>query len=219
MIPLRDVIPSRTRPWVTLSLLAANALVFAAALALDAEARLNLYFRFGLVPAELAWTSLVTSLFLHDGWLHLVSNLVALWIFGENLEDRMGHGRFLAFYLLCGVTGALAGCWASPDLTAPIVGPGAAIAGVVGAYFALFPHSRLLVLLPFVVVIDVIEIPAAIFAAFWIVLQLVGDAGRIVASPGDSAFIAWSCASGCATGLLAVWVFRRPERLKVEWWT
>jgi rhomboid family protein len=219
MIPLRDVIPSRTRPWVTLSLLAANALVFAAALALDADARINLYFRFGLVPADLAWTSLVTSLFLHTGWLHLSSNLLALWIFGENVEDRMGHARFLAFYVLCGIAGALAGSWAAPDLAVPIVGPGAAIAGVIGAYFALFPHSRLLVLLPLVVVIDVIEIPTVVFAAFWLVIQLVGDVGRIVVSPDDSAFVVWTQVSGCVTGLLTVWIFRRPERIRVEWWT
>ncbi|HYN07582.1 MAG TPA: rhomboid family intramembrane serine protease [Vicinamibacterales bacterium] len=219
MIPLRDVIPSRTTPWVTLSLLAANALVFTAALALDAHARLNLYFTFGLVPGELAWTSLVTSLFLHNGWLHLGSNLLALWIFGENVEDRMGHARFLAFYVLCGIAGALLGSWTSPDLVVPIVGPGAAIAGVIGAYFAMFPHSRLLVLLPLVVVIDVIEIPAVVFAAFWAVMQLVGDVGRIVVSPGDSAFVMWTHAGGFVTGLVAVWIFRQPERLKVDWWT
>jgi membrane associated rhomboid family serine protease len=192
--------------------------MFAAALAIDAEARLNLYFRFGLVPGELAWAPLVTSLFLHSGWLHLAGNLLALWIFGENVEDRMGHGRFLAFYVLCGVAGALAGSWAHPDLLVPIVGPGAAIAGVIAAYFAMFPRSRLLVLLPLVVVIDVIEMPAVVFAAFWAVMQLAGNVGRMVASPGDWEFAVWTHAAGGVTGLVAVWGFRRPERVRVEWW-
>jgi membrane associated rhomboid family serine protease len=219
MIPIRDVIPSRTRPWVTLTLIFLNLLIFAYGRALDSDARLDLFFTYGLVPADRAWPSLVTSLFLHTGWLQLVSNLGALWIFGENVEDRMGHARFFVFYLLCGVMGGLAGGWATPGVVVPIVGSGAAIAGLTGAYFVLFPHSRILVLLPLVVVIDVIEAPAIIIAAFWIVMQIAGDLGRIVASPGDSAFIVWTHVGGCLTGVLAVWAFRRRERLRVEWWS
>jgi membrane associated rhomboid family serine protease len=97
MIPLRDVIPSRTRPWVTLTLIVVNLLIFAYGRALDSDARLDLFFTYGLVPADRAWPSLVTSLFLHTGWLQLVANLGALWIFGENVEDRMGPARFFAF--------------------------------------------------------------------------------------------------------------------------
>jgi len=219
MIPLRDVIPSRTTPWVTLALIGLNALIFTYGLTLEPDARTHLFFAYGFVPGDVSWTSPLTSLFLHTGWLHLIGNLVALWIFGDNVEDRMGHGRFLGFYLLSGVVGALAGAWTSSALSVPIVGAGAAVAGVVGAYFVLFPHSRVLVLLPLVVKIDVIELPAPLIAAFWAVLQIAGDGGRLVVSSGDSAFILWSHVAGATTGVLAVWVFRRPERQSVEWWT
>ena len=219
MIPLRDVIPTRTTPWVTLTLIVADLLIFAYGRTLDADARLDLFFTYGFVPAERAWPSLVTSLFVHTGWLHLVPNLGALWIFGENVEDRMGHARFFVFYLLTGVAGSLAGSWAAPGVVVPIVGPGAAIAGLIGAYFVLFPHSRILILLPLVVVMDVIEAPALAVAAFWLVLQIVGDVGRIVSSPGDSAFVVWTHVCGGLTGALAVWAFRRRERLKVDWWS
>ncbi|MGE5838178.1 MAG: rhomboid family intramembrane serine protease [Acidobacteriota bacterium] len=219
MIPLRDVIPSRTTPWVTLALIGLNALIFTYGLTLEPDARTHLFFTYGFVPGDVSWTSPLTSLFLHTGWLHLVGNLLALWIFGDNVEDRMGHGRFLGFYLLSGVVGALAGAWTSSALSVPIVGAGAAVAGVVGAYFVLFPHSRVLVLLPLVVKIDVIELPAPLIAAFWAVLQIAGDGGRLVVASGDSAFILWSHVAGAATGVLAVWIFRRPERQSVEWWT
>ena len=219
MIPLRDVIPSRTTPWVTLTLVVVNLLIFAYGRALDSDARLDLFFTYGLVPAERAWPTLLTSLFLHNGWLHVVPNLGALWIFGENVEDRMGHSRFFVFYLLCGIAGSLAGSWAAPTAVVPIVGPGAAIAGLIGAYFVLFPRSRILILLPLVIVMDVIEAPALVVAAFWLVMQIVGDTGRIISSPGDSAFVAWTHVCGCLTGVLAVWMFRRPERQRVEWWS
>jgi membrane associated rhomboid family serine protease len=218
MIPVRDVIPSRTRPWVTVTLIVVNALIFASALLRDPEARLDFFFSFGLVPSEAAWLTIVTSLGLHNGWVHLISNVLALWIFGENVEDRMGHARFFAFYLICGTAGGLAGAWATPGVVVPIVGSGAAVAGVIAAHLALFPQSRILVLMPFVVITDVIEAPAWLLAAVWMVLQVVGDAGRVVVSPGDTAFVAWTHAAGSLAGLLAVWVFRRPERLRVEWW-
>ena len=219
MIPVRDVIPSRTTPWVTVTLIAINVLIFAYTLLLDSDARFDFLFTFGFAPAEGAWPAVLTSLFLHHGWLHLVANVIALWIFGENVEDRMGHARFLGFYLLCGTAGGFAGAWAAPGVVVPIVGPGAAIAGVIGAYFALFRRSRVLMLLPFVVFTDVIEVPALLLAAVWMVLPIAGNAGRIVASPGDTAFTLWTHAVGCLTGLAAVWIFRRPERLRVDWWS
>ena len=117
------------------------------------------------------------------------------------------------------MAGSLAGSWAVPGVVVPIVGPGAAIAGLIGAYFVLFPHSRILVLLPFIVVMDVVEAPALTVAAFWLVLQIAGDVGRIVSSPGDSAFVVWTHVCGGLTGVLAVWAFRRRERLKVDWWS
>ncbi len=107
MIPLRDVIPSRTTPWVTIGLIALNVVVFIREIALPAEAVEPFFRTFGLIPSAFSWVSLVTSMFVHAGWLHAGSNLLCLWIFGDNVEDRMGHGRFLLFYLLAGAAAAL----------------------------------------------------------------------------------------------------------------
>ncbi len=219
MIPLRDVIPSRTTPWMTLTIVAVNLLIFAYTRALDAEGRLEFFFAHAVVPGDRAWASVFTSLFLHSGWLHLGANVLALWIFGSTVEDRMGHVRFLIFYGFCGAAGALAAAWAVAGLVVPIAGPGAAIAGVVGAYVVLFPQSRILVLLPLVVAMEVIEVPAVLVAVFWVLMQLVGDLGRIVSSPGDTAFIFWSHAAGALAGVISVWTFRRRERMRVEWWS
>ena len=132
MIPLRDVIPSRTTPVVTVSLIVVNVLVFLYQLSLgDAGEDFILYF--GLVPAAFSWVAVFTSMFLHGGLLHVGGNMLYLWIFGDNVEDRLGHGRFLVFYLLCGVAAALAQTIVSPNSPVPMVGAWGAIAGVMGA--------------------------------------------------------------------------------------
>src|SRR6266850_7037815 len=121
MIPLRDIIPSRTTPFVTVSLIVANVLVFLYELSLgDAVNDFTLYF--GLVPAAFSWVAVFTSMFLHGGLLHVVGNMLYLWIVGDNVEDRMGHGRFLVFYLLCGIAAALAQTIINPDSVVPMVG-------------------------------------------------------------------------------------------------
>ena len=139
MIPLRDVIPSRTTPYVTFALIAVNALVFFYQLTMG-EAIEEFVLYFGLIPAAFSWVAVLTSMFLHGGLLHFGGNMLYLWIFGDNVEDRMGHGRFLVFYLLCGTAAALAQTIASPDSVVPMVGASGAIAGVMGAYFVLYPQ-------------------------------------------------------------------------------
>ena len=136
MIPLRDVIPSRTTPYVTVTLIVLNGLIFAYQFLLGSGVQEFIYV-FGLVPAEFSWPTVFTSMFLHGGLMHAGGNMLYLWIFGDNVEDRMGHGRFVAFYLLCGVAAALAQTWVSPDSVVPMVGASGAIAGVMGAYFVL----------------------------------------------------------------------------------
>ena len=158
MIPLRDVIPSRTRPVVTVTLIVLNALVFLQQLGLSPELGEAFVFRFGLVPADFSWFNVLTSMFVHGGLMHVGGNMLYLWIFGDNVEDRMGHGRFLVFYLLSGAGAALAQTVAEPSSPIPMVGASGAIAGVMGAYFVLYPKSRVLTLLPFP--ITVVEIPA-----------------------------------------------------------
>ena len=220
MIPLRDVIPSRTTPVVTLALIGVNALVFVRQLAFigDQPAGIQFFYAWGLVPAEFSWTAAVTSMFVHSGLLHIGGNLLALWIFGDNVEDRLGHGRFLAFYLAAGLTAALAETWASAGSQLPLVGASGAIAGVMGAYLVLFRRSRILVLVPiFFFYWEVIEMPALVFLGLWFALQVLGGLARPVAGAGGVAF--WAHAGGFLAGVALVWVLRRRERLRVDWWS
>ena len=131
MIPLRDVIPSRTTPYVTISLVVINALVFLYQLTLGDERVNEFVFTWGLVPAYFSWVSVITSMFLHGGFMHVAGNMLYLWIFGDNVEDRMGHGRFIAFYLLCGIAAALGQTMTVPDSQIPMVGASGAVAGVI----------------------------------------------------------------------------------------
>ncbi len=219
MIPLRDIIPSRTTPFVTIALIAVNVLVFIIQVSLgdQVEAFVRTW---GLVPAEFSVVTLATSMFMHGGLLHVGGNLLYLWIFGDNVEDRMGHGRYLTFYLGCGVVAALAQVYADPDSTIPMVGASGAIAGVMGAYFVLYPHSRIVTLLPLLIFIQIVEIPAIFFLGIWFLMQFLSGVGSIAqaadAAQGGIAF--WAHAAGFVAGLIGVLVFRRPERQRVEWW-
>jgi membrane associated rhomboid family serine protease len=220
MIPLRDVIPSRTTPFVTVTLIAINAMAFWFELSLPAEAREVFLKNYGVVPALFTWQSVLTSMFLHGGWLHIIGNMWFLWIFGDNVEDRMGHGRFLVFYLLCGALAALAQVAASPGSPIPTIGASGAIAGVMGAYFVLYPRSRILTLVPIFIFIQLLEVPAVIFIGLWFFIQLVSGVGSVAATAngytGGVAF--WAHVAGFVAGVLGVYVFRRPERQAVEWW-
>jgi len=219
MIPLRDIIPSRTTPVVTIALITINVLVFLYELSLGrAVDAFTLYW--GLVPAAFSWVAVFTSMFLHGGFLHVAGNMLYLWIFGDNVEDRMGHGRFLVFYLLCGVAAALAQTITAPDSVIPMVGASGAIAGVMGAYFVLYPKSRIVTLIPIFFFFQVIEVPAILFLGIWFLMQFLSGLGSIVSvasgSTGGVAF--WAHVAGFVAGLSGVVVFRRPERQRVEWW-
>ena len=144
MIPLSDVIPSRTRPVVTVGLIIVNALVFLYQLMLPAAALQLFVANYALVPAWFSVPALFTSQFLHGGWMHVISNMLYLWIFGDNVEDRLGHGRFLVFYLFAGAAAAIMQMLFNPFSAVPMVGASGAISGVMGAYFVLYPHSRVL---------------------------------------------------------------------------
>jgi rhomboid family protein len=216
MIPLRDIIPSRTTPIVTISLIVANVLVFLYELTLGRAVNdFTLYF--GLVPAAFSWVAVFTSMFLHGGLFHVAGNMLYLWIFGDNVEDRMGHGRFLVFYLLCGTAAALAQTITAPDSVVPMVGASGAIAGVMGAYFVLYPKSRIVTLVTFIFFFQIIEVPAIFFLGIWFVMQFLSGVGSIgTAATGGVAV--WAHVGGFLAGLSGVIVFRRPERQRVEWW-
>jgi membrane associated rhomboid family serine protease len=220
MIPLRDVIPSRTTPYVTTTLVVVNVLVFLYEFSLGPAAN-TLLFTFGLIPAQFSLITLFTSMFLHGGLLHVGGNMLYLWIFGDNVEDRMGHGRFLVFYLLCGVAAGLGQTLTSPDSAVPMVGASGAVAGVMGAYFVLYPHSRIVTLVPIFIFIQIIEVPAIFFLGIWFLMQFVSGVGSIAAATGEQSaggVAFWAHVAGFAAGLIGVFVFRQPDRQRVEWW-
>jgi membrane associated rhomboid family serine protease len=218
MIPLRDVIPSRTTPWVTLAIIGLNVAVFIVELSLSPEDLTRFFFAYGLIPAHFSWASAVSSMFLHDGWLHIGGNMLSLWIFGDNVEDRLGHFRFLIFYLLVGLAAVLAQTASDPTSTLPLIGASGAIAGVMGAYFVTFPTSRVLVLVFLLFFVDVVEIPALLYLGFWFVLQLVEGVGRVGMSGATGGVAFWAHAGGFLSGIAGVWLFKKPERQRVEWW-
>ena len=219
MIPLRDVIPSRTTPVVTISLIVINLIAFVYELMLGEGVNAFLLY-WGLVPAAFSWVTVMTSMFLHGGFFHVAGNMLYLWIFGDNVEDRMGHGRYIVFYLLCGVAAALAQTILDPDSTVPMVGASGAIAGVMGAYFVLYPHSRIVTLVPIFVFIQIMEIPAIFFLGIWFVMQFLSGVGSIATAAGEptGGIAFWAHVAGFAAGMSSVVVFRRRERQRVEWW-
>jgi membrane associated rhomboid family serine protease len=218
MIPLRDVIPSRTVPFVTVALIALNVLGFAYEMALPPGALDQLLLGRGVVPVAFAWGDVLTSMFLHGGLAHLGGNMLSLWIFGDNVEDRMGHGRYLAFYLSAGALAALAHVWVDPMSPVPTIGASGAIAGVMGAYFVLYPHSRVITWLPPLLLL---EVPAVVFLGLWFFLQLMSGVGsQLSATPGDivGGVAFWAHIGGFVAGALVVKLIARPERARMEWY-
>jgi membrane associated rhomboid family serine protease len=203
VIPIRDDVQARRVPLVTWALIAVNAAVFVYEIGLPHRELEQLLILRGLVPARLthpdwagqagfpggAYLTLVTSQFLHGGWLHLLSNMWVLWIFGNNVEDRMGHVRFLLFYLLCGAIAGTLQWRVSPDVVMPTIGASGAIAGVLGAYFFLFPRARVLTLFPILFIPLFFELPAVVFLFIWFLTQLLQGAAGL--SGGAAGGIAW----------------------------
>jgi len=220
MIPLRDVIPSRTTPVVTIGLILVNTAVFVYELTLG-DREFALFLRsHGLVPASASPLTAITSMFIHGGLLHFGGNMLYLWIFGDNVEDRMGHDRFLVFYLVCGTAAAALQMLASPQSRIPMVGASGAIAGVLGAYLVMFPRSRVLTLVPIVFFFHIVEVPALLLLGLWFVLQLLLGVSALSATAtsdvGGVAF--WAHTGGFVAGMALVPLFRRRERDRVEWW-
>ncbi len=211
MIPLRDVIPSRTTPYITVTIIVLNAAAWFFELSLPRDVLPDFLRAYGLVPANANVTTLITSMFLHGGWSHVIGNMWYLWIFGDNVEDRLGHGRFIVFYLLCGVAAAIGQIVIDPTSTVPTIGASGAIAGVMGAYFVLFPKSRVLTLIPLIIIWDIIELPAIFLLGFWFLLQLI-SVGTISGSANATGGVAFAAhVAGFVTGLVGVFVFRKRE--------
>ncbi len=216
MIPIHDSQKSFSQPLVTVALIVANSLVFLFQVSLDPYTRNDFIHAFGLVPERFSWVNVLTSMFLHGGWLHLLGNMLFLWVFGDNVEDILGHGRFLLFYLLCGVAAALGQYAVNPDSRVPMVGASGAIAGVMGAYLVKFPHSWI-VMLGWFLFVFTFELPAYVVLAYWFVVQLFSGIGSIAdaaAHRGGVAFMAH--AAGFLAGAALIHVFRTRDRYRLR---
>jgi membrane associated rhomboid family serine protease len=233
MIPLRDHNPRRTFPFVTYTLVALNVLAFVWELSLGAQLERAL-FSVAFIPARYwlpgNWgfdlATIGISMFLHGGLLHIGSNMLYLWIFGDNIEDRLGHFRYLTFYLLCGFLATFAHAMFSSGSNVPAIGASGAIAGVLGAYLVLYPHARVTTLLPIFFFITVREIPAIIILGLWFVLQLFSGVGSLgVRDAQDMGGIAYFAhIGGFVAGVLLIAVFGglrkgRREQPPPPWWT
>ena len=223
MIPLKDDNPTRSFPFVTIAVIVLNLAVFVWELLLQQQARLQPAIgALAVIPARLTgmdpldpalWADtgvrLVAAMFLHGGILHLAGNMIYLWIFGNNIEDIMGHGRFLAFYLLTGACASLAQILASPDSTVPMIGASGAISGVLGAYLILYPAARVLTLVFFVFFVRVVPFPAVIVLGVWFLIQVV-NAGQALPGRIAAGGVAWMAhIGGFLAGIVLVLLFRR----------
>ena len=219
MFPVADVIPSRTRPSVTIAIIVLNALAFLFELTLTDRELQAFVVAFGVVPAAFSWLSVVTSMFLHGGWLHFLGNMLYLWIFGDNVEDRLGHGRYLVFYLLCGAVAALGQAALQPYSMVPMIGASGAIAGVMGAYFVLYPHSRVITAVFIFFFFDLVEIPAVFFLGIWFFMQFFSGVGSIGSAAAEGGVAFWAHVAGFASGALggAIWRGMESARRRGQW--
>lgn len=202
MIPLRDNIPSHRTPVVTVGLIAANILVYVNQLMLPPQAAVQFVYLYGLIPLEISggdllvphpvplYATVFTSMFVHGGLFHLGGNMLYLWIFGDNVEDRIGRRKFLVFYLLSGLAAAATQIWTDPASKIPMVGASGAISGVLGAYLFLFPHARVLTLIPLGFFYRLVEVPALIVLGFWIIVQVLNGVGTLGVQVGGVAWFA-----------------------------
>ena len=206
MIPLRDVIPSRTTPFVTVTLIGLNVLAFLYEMSLGERALQAFLATYGMVPLRLAPTDVATSMFLHGGLLHLGANMLSLWIFGDNVEDRMGHGRFLTFYLLCGIAAALAQTAINPDSIIPMLGASGAISGVMGGYLVLFPQRQVRA----IIFNFLTTVPAFIALGLWIGYQLLLG---FMTDPGTGGVAYAAHIGGFVAGVVLIKVFALGRRI------
>jgi membrane associated rhomboid family serine protease len=223
-LPLSDDNPTRHLPLVTWTIIAACIAVFLWQTSLGPRAGQAIVYSLGVIPAVLfgsaqlpselrlvpAPVSIVTSMFLHGGWMHLLGNMLYLWIFGNNVEDSMGRGRFVIFYLLCGTTAALVQSFAAPGSEIPMIGASGAIGGVLGAYLVLHPRANVRMLFIILFFVRVISVPAAVVLGLWFVMQFIS--GATTPTTGDNGGVAfWAHVGGFVAGAVLVPFFKRRE--------
>ena len=235
MFPIRDDNPHFLTPYVTFAIIGVNALVWLAIQGMGSEPSLSQSVcTLGLIPGEVlgtlpagtrfelgpgaacvlggsSWHTIVTSMFLHGGWLHILSNMWFLWIFGNNVEDSMGHARFAIFYLLCGLAAAALQMAADPRSGVPMVGASGAIGGVMGGYVLLYPRVRVHMLIFLGFFVTTVAVPAVFMLGYWFLLQLLGGFGSVAGEGGGVAF--WAHIGGFVAGALLITIFRDPVLL------
>jgi membrane associated rhomboid family serine protease len=217
MLPVQDVIPSRTTPLATLGLMAVIGVTLLVELILSERTVRGLILSYALLPAHVPAPSLATYAFLHHGILDASVNIVALWLFGDNVEDRLGRGRFLVLFMSGALLSGVAAGWVSQDSPGPVIGAAGATGAVIGAYLILLPASRILMLVPLWKGIDLVEIPAAVVVAPWVLLAGLVPAAQ--ASPLVSLPAVLTLqAAGLLTGASLARLLARPERLRCAWW-
>lgn len=221
MLPLRDNVPTRRFPVVTVTVIVINVLVYLLEVVLDLGGSLDDFlFRWGVIPYDVTRAfnleealTLITAMFLHGGFMHIAGNMLYLWIFGNNVEDAMGRGRFVLFYLLCGVLASLAQILPAPSLRIPSIGASGAIAGVLGGYLILYPRARVSTLIMLGYFGRVREISAIWVLGFWFVLQLLNGLFSLTALESGGGGVAWFAhIGGFVAGLLLVRLFARRRQ-------
>lgn len=220
MFPIKDTVPNRSFPFTTWFLILLSGIVFLFETTLPQELLEELIYYFGIVPLEytrhrgprlplIDYLSFLTTMFLHGGWLHFLGNMWFLKIFGSKVEDRVGHGRFLLFYLISGIFASIFYIYFSPRSSMPVIGASGAIAGVMGAYYVMFPRARILTFIPIFIIPLFIEIPAVLFLGWWFVLQLFsGTVAQVLPAPGEGVAW-WGHIGGFIAGIVLIPFFKK----------
>ena len=225
MIPLRDINRSERVPVITVLIIVLNALAWMYELSLGQQLK-KFFFVFGVVPSfyfdpdywettglVIGFLPLFTSMFLHGGWLHILGNMLYLWVFGDNIEDRLGHFRFLFFYLICGLAAAALHILTNPTSKLPTVGASGAIAGVLGGYLVLFPRARVVTLVPILFFFQLMELPAILFLGIWFLMQFFSGALSLSTGAGSVGGTAWwAHIGGFVAGAILVLKYRHAKR-------
>lgn len=216
MIPLKDDNPRVLTPFFNYGLVVCNIAIFFYQLSLpNVDAFVHEY---GAIPAEITsgthLSGLFSAMFLHGGWMHLLGNMLYLWIFGDNIEGLMGHQRYIVFYLLCGLAATMSHIAMMPNSDEPMIGASGAISGVLGAYLVKFPRARILILVPIIILLTTFRIPALFVLGFWFLTQLTSGFGGCAGPGGDN--VAWFAhIGGFVAGVLLVKIFERRDHFEV----
>ena len=225
MIPLRDSVRPQKAPYVNWILIAINLYVFIREILLPPKMLNEVFYTLGVIPSNVlhlifsgsaldpVMITLITAMFLHGGWLHVLSNMLFLWVFGDNVEDRLGHMRYLLFYLGVGIIGSISHVLANPTSEVPIIGASGAIAGILGAYIVTFPKARVLALVPIIFFFTLVEIPAVIFLALWFVLQIFNGTASLGGAANPVAW--WAHIGGFVAGAILIKIVA-PK--KISWY-